>query len=109
MSGTWITDITHFLTGEGAIAPAAGPAKRFADFLVKIVIDATTLSVNGSAKTKVRCRRRPGRRLCPGEIETDIDVVTEEIVWWCPVCGDNGIIRNWKASMRDCTNDASEH
>ncbi len=109
MGDTWITDITHFLTRDGAIAPTAEPARRFAEFLAKLAVDATTPSLDGSTHTSVRCRRRPARKLCTGEIETDIDAETEEIVWWCPACGDNGIIRNWKGSMWDCTNDAKAH
>src|SRR5687768_11848660 len=103
MGDTWITDLAHFLTRDGAIAPTSGPARRFAEFLAKLAGDATTLSSDGSTNTRVKCRRRPARKLCPGEIETGIDAESEDIVWSCPVCGDNGIIRNWKGSMWDCT------
>lgn len=107
MADTWITDITHFLTKDGEIAPTTGPARRFAEFLTKLVVDATTHSLNGSTHAGVKCRRRPARKSCAGQIETDIEVEAEEIVWWCPVCGDNGIVRNWKATVWDCTNYAS--
>lgn len=106
MGDTWITDITHFLTKDGEIAPTTGPAKRLAEFLGKLVVDATTASPFGATNTSVRCRRRPARKLCTGEIETSIDPESEDIVWRCPVCEDNGLIRNWRASMWDCRNDA---
>jgi len=109
MGNTWITDITHFLTTDGAIAPKAGPARQLAEFLGKIVVSASTQVSEGSMSMKVRCRRRPARKLCTGQIETDVNAYTVEIVWSCPVCGDNGIIRNWKGSMWDCTNDARAH
>ena len=110
MGDTWITDLTHFLTTDGAIAPTSGPARRLADFLAKITVDATTLSLGDpSTSTRVKCRRRPARKPCSGEIEAGIDTESESIIWWCPVCGDNGVISNWKGSIWDCTNDAKTH
>lgn len=109
MGDTWISDLRHFLDKDGAIAPKAGPAKRMADYLTRIVMDATTSLHSVSIDAVVRCRRRPGRRPCPGEIETDIDSETSQIVWWCPACGDNGYIRNWKGSLWDCTPHGHSH
>jgi hypothetical protein len=106
---TFVTDLTHFLTEEGAIAPMPGPARRLAEFLGNVVIDATTLRTEQDVGERVKCRRRPGRKPCPGEIETDFELDTDTIVWWCPVCGENGYIRNWKGTLWDCATDSIPH
>jgi|SRR3990172_1280850 len=109
MPDTLITDLTHFLAPDGSIGPQDGPAKRLADYLTKIVVDATAPIGMGSRSTVVRCRRRPGRRPCVGEIETNVDPETEQIIWWCPVCGEKGSISHWKGSLWDCTHNTQSH
>jgi len=86
-----------------------GPARRLAEFLGNIVVDATTLPTEQNLGERVKCRRRPGRKPCPGEIETDFEVDTDTIVWWCPACGENGYIRNWKGTLWDCATDSMPH
>jgi len=109
MRGTFVIDLTHFLTDEGAIAPVSGPARRFAEFLASLVVDASTLPSNDSTTTQVSCRRRPGRKRCAGKIETDLDPDTDAIIWFCPACGDNGIIRNWQGTLWDRSFDGEGH
>jgi hypothetical protein len=58
---------------------------------------------------RLKCRRRPGRKPCPGEIETDFEPDTDTIVWWCPVCGENGYITNWQGTLWDCATDSMPH
>jgi hypothetical protein len=109
MPNLWITDLSHFLAVNGSIGPKAGPAKRLADYLTKIVVDATTVSPTFETPTVVRCRRRPGRKPCGGEIETDIDPDTDQVLWWCPVCGDEGSISNWQGYLWDCSQMLKSH
>jgi len=40
MGNTWITDLTHFLTKDGAAATMPGPARRLVEFLGKIGVHA---------------------------------------------------------------------
>ena len=108
-AGTYVTDLTHFLTKEGAIAPMPRPARRLAEFLGEVVVDATTVPSEEKLEERVKCRQRPGRKPCSGEIETDFELDTDTIVWWCPVCGENGYIRNWKGTLWDRTNDSMAH
>jgi hypothetical protein len=42
-------------------------------------------------------------------IESDFDFETEVIMWWCPVCGDNGYIHNWKGSLWDLSRMDERH
>lgn len=100
---TWITDLTHFLDEEGRIAPTKGPARRLAEFFASIVAMGSHPEPIAPPEYRVRCRRRPGRKPCAGLIEVDLDPVTEDVEWWCPICGDNGYIQNWKGTMWDLT------
>src|SRR5207302_9267178 len=100
MADTWVTDLGHFLE-DGRLHPAlAGPARRLVDHLCAIVVAVT--SAEPDDPLGVRCRRRPGRKPCPGEIEGFIDPETNQIHWFCVACDDNGFISNWQATLWDC-------
>ena len=101
MGDTWIIDMTHFLNEDGMIEPSEGPARRLAEHVVAIVSMASRPEITPPPEYRVRCRRRPGRKPCTGLIEVDLDPETESIVWWCPVCRDNGYISNWKGTLWD--------
>jgi hypothetical protein len=103
MANTWITNLRDFLTAEGEIGPQFGPARKLAEYFAKIVVHATTEPWDEPKKSALRCRRRPARKRCAGVIETDSDPDTDAIVWWCPVCGDNGTISDWQGSRWDRT------
>ena len=109
MSDTWVTDLTHFLDEEGGIAPSEGPVRRLAEHLAAIVSMVSRPEIIPPPEYKVSCRRRPSRKPCTGAIEADLDPETEDIVWWCPVCHDNGYIRNWKGTMWDFTDSEGIH
>jgi hypothetical protein len=49
----------------------------------------------------VGCRRRPGRRACPGHIAVLRSDVPPSIEWRCTSCGDEGVISGWKHSPFD--------
>lgn len=101
MADTWVTDLTHFLQ-NGRLHPALpGPARRLVDHLGAIV--AAVTSVEPDEPLGVRCRRRPGRKPCPGPIEGFIDPESHEICWFCVACGDNGVISNWENTVWDCS------
>ena len=108
MRNTWITDLTHFLDESGHIEPEKGPARRIAEYLTSIVAMVSLPELVIPQEYKVRCRRRPGRRPCVGCIEVDLDPETEDVMWWCPTCGDNGYIRNWKGTMWDLSDAAGK-
>lgn len=99
MADTWITDLTHFLENGRPARELPGPALRLVEYLEKIV--AAVTGAEPDDPLGVRCRRRPGRRPCPGEIEGYIDPQSNAIHWACLVCGDNGLISNWENTMWD--------
>jgi len=67
MADTWITDLTDFLGNGRLPQELPGPALRLAEHLGKIA--AAVTGAEPDDPLGVCCRRRPGRRPCPGEIE----------------------------------------
>lgn len=99
MSDCWIVDLRHYLTPAGALADMSRPALRLAEYFASIVVDATS---NLDENPSVRCRRRPARRRCGGMV---VSYPSPEehgaIHWYCPVCGDQGVIRGWAGTLWD--------
>ena len=102
---TFVVDLTHWLTEDGAIAPMPRPGQRLAEYMGMIVADATGFLTEQYSEQGVKCRCRPGRKPCPGIIETDFEANTDRIVWWWPECGENGYVNNWKGTLWDRTTD----
>ncbi len=109
MSNTLIVDFSHFLDENGDMAPLPGAAERLFQQLAAIIIMATHPDSETLPEYQVPCRRRPQRKPCPGTIQADLDDETEEIVWWCPICQDTGIISNWQETLWDMTDADIEH
>ncbi|MEB2311719.1 MAG: hypothetical protein OZ928_07695 [Polyangiaceae bacterium] len=100
MRNTWVTDVRHFLDETGGFPDLPGPARRLADHFGAIVVAMSDLPRETIARTQVRCRRRPRRRLCTGRIVAVIDADTR-IRWECPVCDDHGVISGWEGTPWD--------
>ena len=99
MANTWVIDLRHFLTPEGAIAEMPPRARLLAEYFASIVLDATT---NFDGPPAVRCRRRPGRRRCQGLVSSyPTGNEHDSIHWHCPICHDNGIITGWHGTLWD--------
>jgi hypothetical protein len=99
---TWVTDLSHFIDETGNVPTnIPGPARRLAEYLTAIVATATTArGSEGHTTGEIKCRRRPGRRACPGFIRHRL-WADERITWECPSCGDNGVISNWQSTRWD--------
>ncbi|MDP9440588.1 MAG: hypothetical protein M3P34_00065, partial [Actinomycetota bacterium] len=91
----FVSDLRHFLDMPDD-APA--PARRMAEHLTRIVEAGTTSPVGEPTVTLIPCTRRPGRRPCPGLIEVVRLHAPASIEWWCPVCGDEGVVSGWEGS-----------
>lgn len=66
------------------------------DYFSAIVSSATLAPPGAEIITDLRCRRRPNHQRCVGLIRVRLQENPPELVWWCPQCGDNGVIKNWK-------------
>ncbi len=95
----YITNITHFLDEDG-YPVHSGPAGRIGEFFGKVVAAASLHPQGEVVPSALRCRRRPERKPCPGNllIAHRDDGVIE---WQCPLCGDNGFIHNWEGTYWD--------
>ena len=106
---TFITDLRHYLTADGRIAPAKGPAKRFAEFLTLVVAYATAPPATQSGSPKVSCVGDPGRKRCGAVVEAAVADDTHAIHWYCPLCGNRGMISRWETTLWDRTDDSTAH
>jgi len=101
VGNTWVTDLTHFLDETGGFPPnIPGPARRLGEYLASIVAAATTEHGSRDQSTVIQCRRRPGRRPCPGVIRYKI-LSDTRVNWACSHCDDNGFIANWQGTAWD--------
>lgn len=101
MGNTWITDMTDLPDLRDPDVDIPGAARRLTEYLGSIVETATTLPSMEEQDTKLRCRRRPGRKPCPGNIQLFCDDEEEEIEWQCTSCDDRGIISGWAGTHWD--------
>ncbi len=104
MPDTWITNLSHFLAEDGSLA--AGPPGRLGAHFAGIVEAATSGRFGPPAVLEAPCRRRPGRRPCPGPIVASAAGETvggagEGILWECQACGDRGLISGWEGTAWD--------
>jgi hypothetical protein len=94
-----VSDLNHFLDMSD---DAPGPALRLAQHFGDIVRAATAGDRIGDRWTSaLPCRRRPGRRPCPGRITIVAHQPPAAIHWRCSVCDDEGVISNWEDSPYD--------
>ncbi|MDP2948726.1 MAG: hypothetical protein Q8P22_04235 [Chloroflexota bacterium] len=99
MGDTWITDITHFEDLPPDLSK--GPAGRIARYFGSIVSAASVSPVGRWVNVALWCRRRPGRKLCPGHIRLRRLEPSGPVEWHCSSCGDRGLISNWQGSSWD--------
>lgn len=101
----FISDLRHFLDLPN---DAPGPAQRIAEQLSLIVRAATAGDAGVSWVSAIGCRRRPGRRICPGHIAVYRSDVPPSIEWRCTACGDEGVISGWERSPFDLSTRATD-
>lgn len=104
MMGSWITDLRHLLDEEGTTSKVPRPAGRLANYFGSIVEKVISQADNkiSAIATGIRCRKRPRGKRCTGEILAFLDQQNApNVIWHCPVCGDNGIISGWQNTIWD--------
>jgi hypothetical protein len=97
VGNSWTIHLSHLLEPNGALAPLTGRGRRLAEYWTQIVAQAS----NYDEPTTLRCRRRPGRRPCAGQLTIFFDVDNNDVLWFCPVCDDQGRISGWENSFWD--------
>ncbi len=99
MGDVFIVDMTHY---EG-LPPhlAEGPAGRIAHFFGSIVSASSVSPLDVVVDSALFCRRRPGRRKCPGHLKVCRNSTSGIIEWYCSSCDDQGTISNWEGTSWD--------
>jgi hypothetical protein len=105
MGNTWIIDITHYLDEEGNIASDRPSTIALAGYWGSLIVMATSRDT----EFIVKCRRRPKHKHCLEPIDGFIDPESNDIVWECAECGDNGSISNWRGTVWDMSDGGSFH
>lgn len=93
-----VTDLNDFLDLPEDVP---GPARRLAKHLYAIVRAATAGDAGTAWTSALPCRRRPGRRPCPGRLVVWRSDPPAPIRWHCSACDDEGVISNWEDSLFD--------
>jgi hypothetical protein len=96
----WVTDMTRFLDADGNV-PHELSSRRLVQYLGAIVAVVTTEPTQPTHELDIKCRRRPGRKPCPGTIRADFEAGTTNIIWHCSTCGDSGLIHHWQGTPWD--------
>ncbi len=94
----FVSDLRHFLDMPD---DAPGPARKMAEQLGNVVRAATAAEAGAAWVSALPCRRRPGRRPCPGRIAVFRPDVSARIEWRCTSCGDEGVVSGWEGSYFD--------
>jgi hypothetical protein len=97
MGNHWSIHLPDLLAANGTIAAYSPRGLRLAQYWTEIVAQAS----NYEAPTTVCCRRRPRRRPCGTKLTVYFDVDTFDVLWFCPVCDDNGRISGWEGTFWD--------
>lgn len=97
----WITDITHFLDEHGELIKEPLAAAKMAEYFAAIIVMATYIEPDFPEKYQVYCRRKPKRKPCLGEIGAYVHPESDEVLWKCLKCGDEGAISNWQGTIWD--------
>ncbi|MGB6866228.1 MAG: hypothetical protein WBE11_11100 [Candidatus Aminicenantaceae bacterium] len=102
MVKTLFTKVGHFLNEDGELpTDLPGPARKLAEFICSLVQSVTSHSFEALVPTGVRCRRRPKRKPCRGEVFAFLNEEITAIQWNCFICGDNGFIYDWENTKWD--------
>jgi hypothetical protein len=94
----FVSDLRHFLDMPEDVP---GPARKLAAHLGSIVKAATATKTGAAWETALPCRRRPGKRPCPGHIVVFRPDLPATIDWRCSACEDEGVISGWAGSYFD--------
>lgn len=88
-----VSDLNHFLDLPDGVP---GPARRLAQLFANIAWAATAGGTGDPWMSALPCRRRPGRRPCPGADHHRAARTAGTDPVWCSVCADEGVISNWE-------------
>jgi len=95
------TDVADFTNKEGEIDDVSPSATRIVVFLRSVAGWVTARHAVVSERTNVTCLRVKSRDRCLAEGYAHMDTESGNILYGCPLCGDNGVIQGWKDTAWD--------
>ena len=101
MGNIWITDMTDLPDLRDPDVDIPNAARRLTEYIGSIIEAATAQPPMEVQDTKLRCRRRPRRKPCPGHIFLFFDDKRGEIEWECNYCADRGVISGFEGTYWD--------
>ena len=98
----YVTNPWHFLDENGNVPDnIPSPARKLSLFLGQIIEECSAEAAGETIETSLKCRRRPGKKPCPGKILSWRNSETDSIKWECDQCGTGGEIHNWRGCRWD--------
>ncbi len=96
------TNMQHFLDSKGSIPDMMPePARAMANYIGAIVSATTCGPLAEPVDTGVLCLPSQKQKACSGKIIGSLDVASKKIHWECTVCGNYGVIFDWKGTLWD--------
>jgi hypothetical protein len=105
-AAVYVSDLRHLVDLPDS---TPGPARRMAEHLSLLVRAATAGEAGQLWVSALPCRRRPGRRACPGHLRVSRTDIPPSIEWRCTSCGVEGVISGWEGSPFDLRDRRAEH
>lgn len=99
-----ITNIKHFLDGNGNVPELNPEAYGLLKFLAAIIESASVAYDRPATFADVECRTMNGTTPCAGEIEVWVDPDSNIIGWECLECEEEGTISEWEGTQWDKRN-----
>ncbi|MFN2250789.1 MAG: hypothetical protein ACK2UL_02625, partial [Anaerolineae bacterium] len=99
MGDNWVVYLPHWLDDDGEVPDF--PGRPLALHMCAIVEGITSQAAGAVLPTGVKCRRRPGRKPCPGQILALREDSSDYITWMCLECRDRGTITGWQGTKWD--------
>ena len=98
----WVINIQDWLD-ETRTGPAVPRLRLKIKKLSEIITYATSEITEIPVGSPPNCWRRPGRKPCTGLLDIFLDPETDQIYWFCKVCGDEGALSGWEGLIWDMT------
>lgn len=99
----WVINIQHWLD-ETKSGPGVPQLKQKVKKLAEIITYATSKAAGLPTDSIPKCWRRPKRKPCKSELDIEINRLSGQIHWRCPICEDEGIITDWEGLIWDMLN-----
>ena len=96
----WVINIQHWIDETKTVA-AVPQLRQKVKKLAEIITYATSLAAGMHTDSIPKCWRRPKRKPCKGILDIHLGESTNQIHWYCEICGDEGVVTGWEGLIWD--------